>query len=104
MAIEQVIVFLVQVPDSFLRDGKKRQQYKRRFHRGHHWKRLEQCLFLLFSDNLFALAAKQARKAFGKLFFLFLKLVQLNFIFADNVCILSIYPALVLFEQSNPTC
>jgi len=25
------------------------------------------------------------------LFFLFLKLIQVNFIFADNVCILSIY-------------
>jgi hypothetical protein len=33
---------------------------------------------------------------------MFLKLVQINYIFADNVRILSIYPALVLFEQSNP--
>ena len=32
------------------------------------------------------------------LFFLFQKLVQINLISADNVCILSTYPVLVLFD------
>jgi hypothetical protein len=46
-------------------------------------------------NNLFALVAKRGEKLdTGLLFYLFLKLVQINFIYSDNEHILCIYPFL----------
>ena len=96
-----------------LSNGKKQQQCKCGRHRGHHKNQLDQHLFLLFSGNLavildfltlqdkhniiYTYTLSENIKLFcthcktGLLLYLFLKLVQIKFIYTDNVHILSIY-------------
>ena len=60
-----------------------------------------------YISNQFSLAAKQPEKlAKGLIFYLILQLVQINYIFLDNVrkCILYIYPMKKIFEYCKHTC
>jgi hypothetical protein len=56
------------------------------------------CQGCLLRSNLYSLRNRHEKLAEGSLFCLFLKLVQINFIFTDNVRILYIYPAISTFS------
>ena len=111
-----------------LSDSKKWQQCKQRHHKRDHQWRLEQCLFLIFIDNLavvlgfltlqykhnmctlsestkfICICCKTRQKSSPQA--LFLNLVQINFVFSYNIRILSIkhdfYMKLILFIISGP--
>jgi hypothetical protein len=89
-----------------LNHGKKQQQYKRGLHRGHHQKLIRTTLFsALFRQfailseiiKLIALAAKQDKKAC----YLFLKFIQINYIFS-TMYLYHLYNLLQIHMNSKP--